>query len=105
MGGEKRIKASSVRKNQVFIERRFQRSRIGGTQDGVRLLNVVSDSKAGLSLSGHGESVVEIAADAQVECPVPYADRILNVKRHFLHVGVPVEAKGNSGLRGTTCGW
>ena len=46
------IEASEAGKNQILIERRFQRPRIGNAKDGVALLDVVGDAKPRFGLLG-----------------------------------------------------
>ena len=38
-----------------------------------------------------GQAVVKIAAHSEIEIPISFRDRILNVQRQLLHVGVAVE--------------
>ena len=54
-------------------------------------LTLIGKSNARLGLAGDGQTVVQIAADAQVEEPVAGFDLILDIKGQFLHVGVPDE--------------
>ena len=58
-----------------------------------------------------GQSVVEVAANSQVEVPVAFRDRILNVQGQLLDVGVAVEddtsllrASGRRAAAGCTAG-
>ena len=60
-----RASASDAGEHQVFVERRFQCSRVGDTQNRVGLLNVVGDAQARLGLAGGGESVVDVTANSR----------------------------------------
>src|SRR5258708_7461685 len=115
---EKRIQhqavASDAGDDQVLVERRFEHARVRNTQHGVALLYVVSDADARLGLFVGGQAVIEIPAQANVECPVPFGDLILHVKRELLDVGMAAEGKQTSSagqikgreiwIEGGTCG-
>ena len=51
--------APSAGKNQIFVERRFQRARVGNAKNRIGFLDVVSDSNPRLGLPRGGETVVE----------------------------------------------
>ena len=100
-GREKRIQnrigTSYAGKHQVLIEGRFQRARIRNTQYGIGTLDVISDTKSRFGFPMCRKSVVEITAQSQVEGPVSFGDRVLNVESQFFDVGVSVETvKGRS---------
>ena len=86
-----RIRAAVAGDHQVFIERRLQRARIGGAQDGFGRLDVIGNAHARLRLFGDGEAIVDIAANAEVEVPVTGLDLVFNVEGEFLYVGVTEE--------------
>src|ERR1700739_373511 len=89
-----RIVAAAAGQNKILVERSFHGARIGNTQNGIRWFDVVSDSQAGLRLALHGQSVVEIAAYAQIKCPVSFGDGVLNVEGRLLHIRVPAKEMG-----------
>src|SRR5271166_4833282 len=68
-----------------------QRACIRGAKDHVDGLDIVGKSYPGLGLSSGREPVIEVAADSQIERPVALGDRVLNVQRKLLYVGVAQE--------------
>ena len=90
-GARTAIAASGAGKDQIFIEGRFQRARIGNSKNRVGLLDVVSDPETRLGLPRDGETVVQIAAYAEIQRPVSLGDCVPHVESKFLHVGVAVE--------------
>ena len=67
------------------------RSRVGNAKNGIGALDVVGDAEARLGFPVRGQSVVEIAAQSQVEAQFPLVIESCSVKSKFLHVGVAVE--------------
>src|SRR5580693_928056 len=57
-----RILASDTRKNEILVERRFQRACVRNSKHGAGLLDVVRDTDSGFGLARHGEAVVKVAA-------------------------------------------
>ena len=55
------------------------------------MLDAVRDPKPRLSLPCSGETIVEIAAQAQVQRPVSFCDVVAHVQSKFFHVGVAIE--------------
>src|ERR1700677_3598695 len=73
------IRTSGARQHEVLVERRFQSARIGNAQNCVGRLDAVSDAHTWLRLAFYRETVVQIAADTDIEEPVPGLDLILNI--------------------------
>ena len=71
------IRASLTRQHEVFVERRFQRSRIRKAKNSVGLRDGVGDADARLRLTRNRQTVVKIAADTDVEEPVLERDLVL----------------------------
>ena len=86
-----RIAAPFVRKHQVFIKRSFHRPRVRNAKNGVGPLDVVGNTKARFGFPMGRESVVEITTQSQIQRPVSFGDRILNIESKFLDVGVAVK--------------
>src|ERR1700677_4197134 len=73
------IGTSGARQHEVLVERRFQSACIGNAEHRVGGLEAVSDAHTWLRLAGHRETVVQIAADADIEEPVAGLDLILDI--------------------------
>ena len=65
-----------------------KRARVRNPQHGAGRLEAVSDAHTWLRLAGNRETVVQIAADTDIEEPVPGLDLILNIQSQFLYIGV-----------------
>src|ERR1039457_988284 len=88
-GRQHGIRATFAGQNQILVERRLQRSRVGDAQHGSRRLDVIRDAYAGLRLFSIGEAVVNILAQPQIEEPVFGLDLIFDVEAEFLDIGMP----------------
>ena len=86
--GRARRWAALTGKDEILVERSFQRARIGDAEDGIGALDVVSDTESRLGLASNGQAVVEIAANAEIEEPVSGLDLVLQIERELLDVGV-----------------
>jgi len=83
-----RIGAAGARKYQILIERDFPAYARRKLEDRIAPLDVVSNTDARLGLTSH-KDVVKIAPESQVEGPVSFGDRILNIEREFFDVCMP----------------
>src|ERR1700678_2938450 len=61
------IATPSARKDQIFVERRFQGARVGDAENGIRWFDVVRNPYARFSLSRDGDSIVEITPYPEVQ--------------------------------------
>src|SRR5277367_5950568 len=86
-----RVAAPYVGKHQVFVKRTLHRSCVRNAENGVGALDVVRHAETRFSFSVRRKSVVEIAAQSEIQRPVSFGDRILDVKTKFLDVGVAVK--------------
>ena len=96
------IVAAQTGDHQVFIERRFQGARIGDPQHRIGGLDVVSDAEPRFDLPGTGQTVVKVAAQAQVKRPVANRDAVLEIQGEFLDVGMSVIVVQGSVRRGAS---
>ncbi len=87
------IAASGAGNHQVLVKWCLHDSSVGNAQDGIGLLDVVSDSCARFRLTGDGKPVVKISANSEIEGPIAHGNRIHNVKRELLDVGVSIECE------------
>src|ERR1700722_18899442 len=82
------IAASLAGEHKVLVEWCFQCARIGDAEHSIRRLDAVGDTQARLSLTGYSQTVIEIAANSNIEKPVPGLDLILEIESHLLNVGM-----------------
>ncbi len=83
-----RIRATAAGKDQIFVERRFQRARVGNGHHRAGGFDVVGDAHARFRLVGIGEAVIKVLAETKVEVPVAGFDLVLDVEGQLLYVGV-----------------
>src|SRR5579862_2739134 len=93
------IAASLVGKDQVLIEGCLENASVRNPQDRIRRLDVVRDAETGFSLFLRRQSIVKITPQSQIERPLAFGNRILNVKCQLLHVGMAIERKESSAAR------
>src|ERR1019366_1883436 len=79
-GREDNASASLAGDDEVLVERCLKCASIRGAQDGIGPLDGVGDADAGFGLAGDSETVVEIAAQADVDRPVACRDLVLGVE-------------------------
>src|SRR5205814_3563332 len=84
-----RVLATAARQHQVLVEWCLQGARVGHAEHSSGRLDVIGSAKARLGLARAGESVVQVAANAQVEGPVARLDLVLQVEAEFPDVGAP----------------
>src|ERR1041385_2258982 len=85
--------AREAGEQEVFIERRFQRPRVGNTQDRPGLLEVVGDTGARLETVISGGAGVVLSAKANLEQEIARLDRILHIEGILIDVGGCMEAE------------
>ena len=95
--GKKRIQhavaAADAGKDQVLVEGSFEHARVGDAQNRVGLLDVVGDAQAGFGFPVGAEAVIEVAAQAEIERPVPFGDRVLPYRASSLTSVWPLKGK------------
>lgn len=72
------IVAAFTGDHEILVKGSLEGSRVRGAQYSPSSLDVVGGSRARVRLSSHTEAVVKIAANTDVEVPVPCFDLVLN---------------------------
>src|ERR1700720_1577718 len=88
--------ASRAGEYQVLVEWSFHYTCVRDTQNCVAWFDVVGNTHARLGFLVGTQTVIEITAEAKVERPVSFGDRILQVQGELLNIGVPVEREQTS---------
>ena len=88
--------ASRAGEHQIFVERSFHYTCVGDTQNRVARFDVVCNTDARLGFPVGAQTVIEIAAQAKVERPVSFADRILQVQGELLYIGMPMKREDST---------
>src|ERR1700686_1326808 len=97
--GDDGVATPGAGNDQVFVERRFQSSRVRNAQDGIRRFHVVCDTHPWLRLIVFGKPLVDIATNPDIERPISLRDAVLDVKRGFLHIRMTVKSERSSFTR------
>src|ERR1700682_1477301 len=85
--------ASSARKQEVFIEGRFESPRIGNAQNRSGFLDVVSDAEAWLRARLRNQAIIAVQAEADVEHKVAQGNGVLRIECVVIDIrgGVEIE--------------
>ena len=94
-----RVGSAEAREDQVFIEGRFENTRIGNAKHAAGFLEVVRHAHAGLRLPIVDDAAVHVGARANVERPMAFGDLVLQIGSDFLYVRVAVKGKERSSTR------
>src|SRR2546429_647491 len=89
---------ASLGASNPIIERGLENARIRYAQDRVGLLDVVSEAHARLRLTIVHDSAIEVFPEPNIEGPIAYVDRVLQVERKLLDIRTAAEGK-QRGLR------
>ena len=90
-GVDNGVVAAFAGQNQVFVKGCLKYPRVGNSQHRIRRLDVIRYPQPRFRLLCGHQSVVEIAANTEVERQVALRNRVLQIQRQFLHVGVAAE--------------
>ncbi len=93
------VARSQACQNQVLIEGGLQDSRVGEAKNRARLLDVVGNANARLRLPIVDDSAIQISPKPQIEGPIAFRDRVLEVKRQLFDVRATAEGEQRSSAR------
>src|SRR5690349_2781703 len=87
------ISASCAGKDQVLIEWSHEQPRVGSPEDSVGFLHIICNPDTWLRFTVGNKAVVQIAAHAEIKCPIAGADCVLYIHGKQLYVSTAPEWK------------
>ena len=91
--GRQSASASGTAEHEILVVRRFEEAPERSTKHGVRLRHVIGRPQPRLQQAALRESVVVVAAHAEIERPLAESDGVLRVDGLFAYITVTDKVK------------